>query len=157
MLHRLASAKSSPVATLSNTTASPRPRCSPARFTTRRLSANFVTRLPCAGSLGIAVLKAEIDGRTLGFRAPREEIAEAVRLRHQLGLLNLYEGQFAEAVLWFRKAQELGSTRDVPARDRAQRHVLLGLAALKLGKLENRDDGFTRGDRTIHYLSGGEP
>ena len=89
------------------------------------------------GGLGLAVLKAESDGLKLGFRAPREEIARVVLLRHQIGMLNLYEGQFAEAAAWFRKAQELGRPPNVPARDRAQRNALLGLVALRLGEIEN--------------------
>ena len=60
------------------------------------------------GRLGLAVLRAEVDGVKLGFRAPREEIARVVMLRHQIGLLNLYEGRYAEAAAWFRTRARTG-------------------------------------------------
>jgi hypothetical protein len=100
------------------------------------------------GRLGLAVLKAESDGLKLGFRPPREEIARVVLLRHQIGLLNLYEGQFAEAAVWFRKAQELGRPPNASARDRAQRDALLGLVALRLGEIGDRRTAAGSGDPT---------
>ncbi len=89
------------------------------------------------GRLGLAVLQAESDAVKLNFRAPREEVAQAARLLHQIGLLNLYEGRFSEATAAFRKTLELGRPGDIPVRDRSARAALLGIVALRRGEAEN--------------------
>jgi hypothetical protein len=89
------------------------------------------------GRLGLAVLQAEFDHVRLPFRAPKDQVAAAGQLVHQLGLLNLYEGRYTEAASCFRKALEQGRLVDIPGRDRAQRLALQGLLALRR---EERDD-----------------
>ncbi len=89
------------------------------------------------GRLAMAVLEAESDQVRLGFRPPREDVAAAARLRHQIGLLNLYEGRYPEAAACFKEALPFGSPRDIPERERAQRMALLGVIALRGGDREN--------------------
>ncbi len=89
------------------------------------------------GPLGLAVLQAEFEQVRLRFKAPREEIAAAARLLHQIGLLNLHEGRYAEAASAFQKALELGRPSDISDQERAQRMALLGIAALRRGEAEN--------------------
>lgn len=57
------------------------------------------------GDLALAVLQAESDQTGLRFRAPKEEVAAAARLLHQIGLLKLYGGRYSEASLALQKAQ----------------------------------------------------
>ena len=89
------------------------------------------------GVLALAVFQAESDQTVLRFRAPKQEVAAAARLLHQLGLLNLYEGRYSEASLALQKARELGRPGDIAARDRAAMTALLGIAALRRGEVEN--------------------
>ena len=88
------------------------------------------------GRLGLAVLQAESDAVRLNFRAPKDEVARAAGLLHQLGLLNLYEGRYSAAAAAFQKALELGRPGDIPARVRARRTAPLGIAALRRGEAE---------------------
>src|SRR5262249_9573146 len=89
------------------------------------------------GGLGLAVLQAEFDQVRLRFRAPKEEVAAAAQLRHQIGLLNLYQGHYSEAAACFQNALELGRPRDIAELDRARRSALLGIVALRQGELDN--------------------
>ena len=89
------------------------------------------------GGLALAVLQAESDQTLLRFRAPKEEVAAAARLLHQIGMLNLYEGRYSEAALALQKARELGRPGDIAARDRAAMTALLGIVALRRGEIEN--------------------
>ena len=91
------------------------------------------------GPLGLAVLQAEFEQVRLRFRAPREEVAAAARLLHQIGLLNLHEGRYAEAASAFQKALELGRPSDIPVEERARLMALLGIAALWRGQAEDRE------------------
>jgi hypothetical protein len=93
------------------------------------------------GRLGLAVLQAEVDGLKPGFRPTKEEVGREVGLRHAIGLLNLYEGRLSEAGYSFEAAQKIGRPHDVPAPDRAQRMILLGLVALRDGKSAIGQDG----------------
>ena len=77
--------------------------------------------------LGLAVLTAESDSIRIGIRAPKEEIATAARLLHQIGLLNLYEGRYSEASASIRKALEARPPRRYPdarsgSKDRSARN-----------------------------------
>ncbi len=89
------------------------------------------------GDLALAVLQAESDQTGLRFRAPKEEVAAAARLLHQIGLLKLYGGRYSEASLALQKARELGRPGDIAARDRAAMTALLGVVALRRGEVEN--------------------
>jgi hypothetical protein len=89
------------------------------------------------GRLGLAVMQAESDAVRLRFRAPDYEVQAAAQLLHQIGLLNLYEGRYADAAASFQKALELGRPSDTPAKDRARRQALLGIVALRRGAAEN--------------------
>jgi len=89
------------------------------------------------GRLGLAVLQAESEQVRLPFKAPKEQVAAAARLLHQIGLLDLYEGRYSEATTSFQKAMELGRPSDIPDRDRARRMALLGIVALRRGEVEN--------------------
>ena len=91
------------------------------------------------GLLGLAVLQAESEQVRLRFRAPREEVAAAAQLLHQIGLLNLHEGRPAEAASAFQKALELGRPSDIPVEERARLTALLGIAALRRGEAENSE------------------
>ncbi|HZW29560.1 MAG TPA: FG-GAP-like repeat-containing protein [Isosphaeraceae bacterium] len=83
------------------------------------------------GRLGLAVLQAHFDHVRLSFRPPKEEVAAAALLQHQIGLLHLYEGRFAEAAACFQQALTLGRPSDIPEPDRARRSALLGIVALR--------------------------
>jgi len=89
------------------------------------------------GPLGLAVLQAESEQIQLRFRAPKEEVAAAALVLHQIGLLNLYEGRYSEAAASFQKALELGRPSDTSERDRARRMALLGIVALRQGQVDN--------------------
>jgi hypothetical protein len=83
------------------------------------------------GRLGLAVLEAEFDHIRLPFRAPKEQVTAAARILHDIGLLHLHEGEFAEAATCFRRATELGRAVDIPEHDRARRLALLGSLAMR--------------------------
>ena len=55
------------------------------------------------GRVGLAVLNAEVEALRLAPRTPKEEVAHAGLLFHQIGLLNLYEGRFSERPPRFRR------------------------------------------------------
>ena len=52
----------------------------------------------------------------LGPRPSPEEIAQAVRLHKNLGLLQMYEGQFEDAAASFEKAHDLARSARMPAQ-----------------------------------------
>ena len=89
------------------------------------------------GGLALAVVQAEYDQIQLRFRAPKEEVAAAARLLHQIGLLKLYHGRYSEASLALQKAKELGRPGDISVRDCAAMTALLGVVALRRGEVEN--------------------
>ena len=87
------------------------------------------------GRLGRAVLQAEFDRVRLPFRAPKEQVAAAAQLLHGIGMLDLYEGRYAEAAGALRRSLELGRPSDIPRPDRARRSAILGIIALRRGEL----------------------
>jgi hypothetical protein len=103
------------------------------------------------GGLALAVLRAESEQTQLRFRAPKEEVAAAARLLHQIGLMNLYEGRYAEASLALQEARKLGRPGDIAARDRAAMTALLGVVALRRGEVENalKNSGFASAELPI--------
>ncbi len=114
------------------------------------------------GPLGLAVLQAEADQIRIRPRAPKEQVAAAAQLLHQIGLLNFYQGRYSEAAASLQKALELGRPGDIPVRDRAQRLALLGIIALRRGEVENgvKNPGASSGilpiaPEAVHTLQSG--
>jgi tetratricopeptide (TPR) repeat protein len=89
------------------------------------------------GRRGIAALRARHDGLRTEEPPTREQALELVALRRSLGLLYMYEGEFAEAAAWIERALVLGRARAAPPATRAGLTALMGIIALRRGEIEN--------------------
>ena len=58
-------------------------------------------------------------------------------LARSIGLLYMYDGKFAEANEWLEQAMALARRPEISPEVQAQLHVLLGVAALRRGEIEN--------------------
>jgi hypothetical protein len=89
------------------------------------------------GRRGLATLRAQYDQLRLDSPATSEQVREAIRLEKSIAALYLHEGQFAEAASWLKRILEPGRKPEVSADLRAEVHVLLGIASLRRGEVEN--------------------
>ncbi len=88
--------------------------------------------------LARGVMEAEVDRLHVGPRAPAGEIAYALAVRRNLGLLAMYEGRFDDATGVFEK--DLALARSSPALPTAARldlMALLGIVAMRRGEVAN--------------------
>ncbi len=89
------------------------------------------------GRRGLAALQAQYDRVRLDSPATSEQVREAIRLEKSIAALYLHEGKFAEAASWLRRILEPSRGSEVSADLRAEVHVLLGIASLRRGEVEN--------------------
>ncbi len=88
------------------------------------------------GRRGIAALRDQYDRLRLDSTATVQQQREAIRLEKSIASLYMHEGKFAEAASWLGRILEPGR-EEVSADLRAEVHVLLGIAALRRGEVEN--------------------
>jgi tetratricopeptide (TPR) repeat protein len=89
------------------------------------------------GRRGLTALRAQYDRLRVDSAATSDSHREAIRLEKSIAALYMHEGQFAEAASWFRKILDPNRGPEVSAELRAEIHVLLGIAALRRGEVEN--------------------
>ena len=95
-------------------------------------------RSAVAAAAGIAALRDAI--RPAPSRLARDgcsSVREAIRLEKSIAALYMHEGKFAEAASWLKRILEPSRGAEVSADLRAEVHVLLGIAALRRGEVEN--------------------
>ena len=88
------------------------------------------------GRRGIAALRDQYDPLHLDSTATVQQRREAIRLEKSIAALYMHEGKFAEAASWLRRSSSPAG-EEVPPTSGAEVHVLLGIAALRRGEIEN--------------------
>ncbi len=127
-------------------------------------------------SRGLAALQAQYDQIHLDSPPSGLPLREAIRVERSIAALHMHEGRFGEATTWLKKVLEPSQSPEVPTGLRADVHVLLGIAALRKGEVENclecvgpsscifpiareavhrAAGGLARGDQAVHGLPGG--
>ncbi len=86
---------------------------------------------------GIADLTARLDATPVDGSSSPERAAEAVARMKSLGMLYLYEGDFAKAVAWFERALDLAKARGFGPKIRTELMALLGTTSLRQGEIAN--------------------
>ncbi len=89
------------------------------------------------GRRGIADLQAKLDAKPIDASSPVERAALAVSRLKSLGLLYLYEGDFARAVTSFERALELAKGQNLAPKARTDLMALLGVTSLRQGEIAN--------------------
>jgi hypothetical protein len=89
------------------------------------------------GPRGIAEFQSQIDRLHIGPQSLMEQVVQAAQLQQCLGLILMYEGQFAEAAQSFERALATGRPLGIPPRKRAELTALVGIASLRRGELDN--------------------
>ena len=89
------------------------------------------------GPRGFAALRTDLDQVHGGPDAPIEQIARRGELCHNLGLLCLYDGTFADAARYFDEAVAIGSKLGITPSDRREMMALGGIASLRRGEIDN--------------------
>jgi hypothetical protein len=86
---------------------------------------------------GIAEFQSQIAGLDLGAQSPIARVALAGQLYQCLGLILMYNGQFAEAAQSFERAIAIGGPAGIPPQKRAELTALAGIACLRRGEIDN--------------------
>ena len=89
------------------------------------------------GRLGLSVLDAELRQLRLGPKSDVDTKRSAVGLMRNIGLLQMYEGQFDGASASFEKAQALGREAGTSADQLDQITAIRGIVALRRGEISN--------------------
>ena len=89
------------------------------------------------GPRGISALRMQYDRLPLANHPTHSQLREAIRLERAIAALYLHEGQFTEAASWLERILAPGREPAVSADLQAEVHVLLGIAALRRGEIEN--------------------
>jgi hypothetical protein len=89
------------------------------------------------GRRGLAVLQPKYDKLHLDAPPTAKQLKEKLALEQTIGALEMYEGDFAQATSWIKKALETGRALDVPATDRNRLLAVLGIIAMRRGEIEN--------------------
>jgi hypothetical protein len=90
------------------------------------------------GRIGLGVLQAELDHVLSAPRTPRQRGVETARILFQIGLLHLYDGQFADASATLEEALGLERLGSLTPRVRAELLALLGIIALSQAELNQK-------------------
>ena len=89
------------------------------------------------GRRGIADLRLKFEQLKLDSAPNLQQTVKALTLVRSLAFLYMYEGKFAEAEEWLERAMALSQRPEVSPEVQANLHVLLGVAALRRGEIEN--------------------
>ena len=89
------------------------------------------------GRVGSAVLRAELDSLRERPSSQGDSSERAGELLRQIGLLELYEGRFAEAAVSLRGSSESTSALNFSASDRSDLTALMAIAALRQCGFDN--------------------
>jgi len=89
------------------------------------------------GRRALADLRAQYDHLGLSSSPTFDQALQAMRLARLIAFACMFDGKFAEASSWLQRALELSQTRGMPPDLPRVFHVLLGLAALRQGEIEN--------------------
>ena len=89
------------------------------------------------GRRALADLRAQYDHLGLSSSPTFDQALQAMRLARLIAFACMFDGKFAEASSWLQRALELSQTRGMPPDLPCVFHVLLGLAALRQGEIEN--------------------
>jgi len=89
------------------------------------------------GRRALADLQAQYDHLGLSSSPTFDQALQAMRLARLIAFACMFDGKFAEASSWLQRALEFSQTRGMPPDLPRVFYVLLGLAALRQGEIEN--------------------
>ncbi len=89
------------------------------------------------GRRGLTALRTQYDRLSLDSPPTLAQLSEVIPLARSVAFLYMYEGKFSEAASWFGRALELSRRPGISPDVQANMHVLLGIAALRRGEIEN--------------------
>ncbi len=89
------------------------------------------------GSLGLSVMRAELDQVHLSAKSPSEKYVYAAKLKKSLGLLYMHVGRLDEAGKELAEAYSMVGPAKMDWRDRTELLSIHGIIALRKGEVEN--------------------
>jgi hypothetical protein len=89
------------------------------------------------GRRGIADLRFQFEQLKLDSAPTLQQAVKAIPLVRSIAFLYMYEGKFAEANEWLHQGLALSQRSEISPEIQANFHILLGVAALRRGEVEN--------------------
>ena len=94
-------------------------------------------RVRARGKAGLAATRAALESLRPGPGMAPDQARQAGLLLYQLGLLEMYEGEYRAATASFEQALEVGRVAGIPPQVRSRLTALLGIVALRQGEVDN--------------------
>ncbi len=89
------------------------------------------------GRRGLIALRTQYDQLSVDSPPTLAQLSEVIPLARSIAFLYMYEGKFSEAASWLGRALELSRRPGISPDVQANMHVLMGIAALRRGEIEN--------------------